>query len=107
MFPEPRITDAKVFMSQTPIDPVNATFEYAIACASASSRPPSAAYMAGPKTSISTVYSAPADNPILPPQVLASIYHGMGINLDTTMMPGPGERPIRLVEAEPIRQLFS
>jgi len=44
--------------------------------------------------------------PIEPPQVLASIYHGMGINLDTTMMPGPGGRPIRLVEAEPIRQLF-
>jgi hypothetical protein len=51
--------------------------------------------------------TAPADNPILPPQILASIYHGMGINLDTTMMPGPGERPIRLVEAEPIRQLFA
>ncbi|MSQ93851.1 MAG: DUF1501 domain-containing protein [Gemmataceae bacterium] len=50
--------------------------------------------------------SRPHDNPIEPPQVLASIYHGMGINLDTTTMPGPGERPIRLVEAEPIRQLF-
>ena len=34
------------------------------------------------------------------------IYHGMGINLDTTMMPGPGDRPVRLVEAEPIPQLF-
>jgi hypothetical protein len=51
--------------------------------------------------------SRPHDYPVEPPQVLASIYHGMGINLDTTMMPGPGERPIRLVEAEPIRQLFS
>ena len=51
--------------------------------------------------------SRPADNPIEPPQVVASIYHGMGINLDTTTMPGPGERPIRLVEAEPIRQLFA
>jgi hypothetical protein len=51
--------------------------------------------------------SRPHDNPIEPPQVLASIYHGMGINLDTTMMPGPGERPVRLVEAEPIRQLFA
>jgi uncharacterized protein (DUF1501 family) len=50
--------------------------------------------------------SRPQDYPVEPPQVLASIYHGMGINLDTTMMPGPGERPIRLVEAEPIRQLF-
>jgi hypothetical protein len=51
--------------------------------------------------------SRPIDSPVEPPQVLASIYHGMGINLDTTMMPGPGDRPIRLVEAEPIRQLFS
>jgi uncharacterized protein (DUF1501 family) len=51
--------------------------------------------------------SRPHDNPIEPPQVLASIYHGMGINLDTTTMPGPGERPVRLVEAEPIRQLFA
>src|SRR5207237_3681187 len=50
--------------------------------------------------------SRPSDNPIEPPQILASIYHGMGINLDTTMMPGPGGRPIRLIEAEPIRQLF-
>ncbi len=53
------------------------------------------------------ISSAPHDFPVLPPQILASIYHGMGINLDTTMMPGPGGRPIRLVEAEPIRQLFA
>jgi hypothetical protein len=51
--------------------------------------------------------SRPHDFPIEPPQVLASIYHGMGIDLDSTMMPGPGERPVRLIEAEPIRQLFS
>jgi hypothetical protein len=51
--------------------------------------------------------SRPVDTPIEPPQILASIYHGMGINLDTTMMPGPGSRPVRLIEAEPIRQLFS
>ena len=49
----------------------------------------------------------PNDFPVEPPQILASIYHAMGINLDTTMMPGPGDRPVRLVEAEPIRQLFS
>jgi hypothetical protein len=49
----------------------------------------------------------PSDTPVEPPQLLASIYQGMGINLDSTMMPGPGGRPIRLVEAEPIRQLFS
>jgi hypothetical protein len=50
--------------------------------------------------------SRPSDYPVEPPQVLASIYRGMGINLDTTMMPGPGERPVRLVEAEPIPMLF-
>jgi hypothetical protein len=49
----------------------------------------------------------PKDFPVEPPQVLASIYHAMGINLDTTMMPGPGERPVRMVEAEAIRQLFA
>jgi hypothetical protein len=48
----------------------------------------------------------PQNNPIEPPQVLASIYHSMGIDLETTMMPGPGSRPVRLVEAEPIDQLF-
>ncbi|MDA1015328.1 MAG: DUF1501 domain-containing protein [Planctomycetota bacterium] len=50
--------------------------------------------------------AAPHDNPILPPQVLASIYHAMGIDLETTMMPGPGSRPIRFIDAEPIRELF-
>lgn len=48
----------------------------------------------------------PADYPVEPPQMIASIYHGMGINLDTTTMPGPGERPVRLVDAEPIPMLF-
>jgi hypothetical protein len=50
--------------------------------------------------------SRPNDSPVEPPEVIATIFKGMGIDLDTTMMPGPGERPIRLVEAEPIRQLF-
>jgi hypothetical protein len=49
----------------------------------------------------------PIDMPIEATRVLASIYHGMGINLDTTMMPGPSGRPIRLTDAEPIRQLFA
>jgi hypothetical protein len=30
----------------------------------------------------------------------------MGIDLEATMMPGPGSRPIRLIEAEPIAELF-
>ena len=50
--------------------------------------------------------AAPHDRPILPPQILASIYTAMGIDLETTMMPGPGSRPIRFVEAEPIHELF-
>ena len=51
--------------------------------------------------------SRPVDSPIEPRQIIASIFHAMGINLDTTMMPGPGDRPVRLVEAEPIKQLFA
>jgi hypothetical protein len=51
--------------------------------------------------------SRPHNNPIEPPQILASIYHAMGIDLETTMLPGPGSRPIRLVDAEPIEQLFA
>lgn len=50
--------------------------------------------------------AAPHDYPIEPPQVIASLYHAMGIDLDSTMMPGPGERPIRLIEAKPIPELF-
>jgi hypothetical protein len=51
--------------------------------------------------------SRPIDTPIEPPQIIASIYQGMGINLDTALMPGPGDRPVRMVEAEPIRRLFA
>jgi uncharacterized protein (DUF1501 family) len=50
--------------------------------------------------------AVPHDYPINPPRVLASIYRGMGIDLDTVMMPGPGGRPIRLIDAEPIPELF-
>ena len=51
--------------------------------------------------------AAPHDRPVTPPQVVASIYQAMGIDLETTMLPGPGGRPIRFIEAEPIRELFS
>ena len=50
--------------------------------------------------------AAPHDYPIKPPQVIATIYAGMGIDLETTMMPGPGGRPIRFVEAQPIPELI-
>ncbi|GIT28916.1 MAG: hypothetical protein Ct9H300mP1_09620 [Planctomycetaceae bacterium] len=32
--------------------------------------------------------------------------HAMGIDLETTMMPGPGSRPFRFIEADPIKELF-
>lgn len=51
--------------------------------------------------------AAPHDRPVQPSQVVASIYQAMGIDLETTMLPGPGGRPIRFIEAEPIRELFS
>jgi hypothetical protein len=38
--------------------------------------------------------------------VLATIYKGMGVDLDQILMPGPGSRPVRLIEAEPIPELF-
>ncbi|MGH7170023.1 MAG: DUF1501 domain-containing protein [Gemmataceae bacterium] len=50
--------------------------------------------------------AAPHEYPIKPPQVIATIYAGMGIDLETTMMPGPGGRPIRLIEAQPIPELI-
>jgi uncharacterized protein (DUF1501 family) len=50
--------------------------------------------------------AAPHDYPVQPPQVIATIYAGMGIDLETTMMPGPGGRPIRLIEAQPIPELI-
>jgi len=51
--------------------------------------------------------AAPHDRPVTPPQMLASLYTAMGIDLETTMMPGPGNRPVRFIEAEPIRELFA
>jgi len=50
--------------------------------------------------------AAPHEFPVQPPQIVASIYRAMGIDLEATMMPGPGSRPVRFVEAEPIEQLF-
>ncbi|HWE01012.1 MAG TPA: DUF1501 domain-containing protein [Tepidisphaeraceae bacterium] len=50
--------------------------------------------------------AAPHDYPIEPPRIVASIYKAMGIDLETTMMAGPGNRPIRLIDAEPIPELF-
>ena len=47
----------------------------------------------------------PKDRPITPPEVAASIYQGLGIDLDSRL-PGPDNRPMTLIEAEPIEGLF-
>jgi uncharacterized protein (DUF1501 family) len=51
--------------------------------------------------------AAPHDRPVEPPQVIASVYQAMGIDLESTMLPGPGGRPVRLIDAEPIHELFA
>jgi hypothetical protein len=38
-------------------------------------------------------------------EVAASVYQGLGIDLDSRL-PGPDNRPLALVEAEPIEGLF-
>ena len=48
----------------------------------------------------------PKDRPITPAEVAASIYHGLGVELKTRL-PGPEGRLMPLVEAGPIRELFS
>jgi hypothetical protein len=47
----------------------------------------------------------PKDRPVAPAEVAASIYKGLGIDLNTRL-PGPDSRPLSLVEAEPINELF-
>ena len=51
--------------------------------------------------------AAPADRPVTLPDLLATIYHSLGIDARTHVMTSDG-RSIRLVEdGEPIRELFS
>jgi uncharacterized protein (DUF1501 family) len=52
--------------------------------------------------------AAPKDRPTSPAEVAATIYHGLGINLELEL-PGAQGRPIPLVDrgVEPIRELFA
>lgn len=52
--------------------------------------------------------AVPADQPVGPAEVVASIYHSLGFDLETEL-PGPGGRPFPLVNygAKPIKGLFS
>ena len=53
-----------------------------------------------------TGYS-PRDRPVTPAEIAATVYHGLGIKLETEL-PGPQGRPIRLADhgVEPIAELF-
>jgi hypothetical protein len=52
--------------------------------------------------------AAPKTRPVSPAEVAATIYHGLGIPLDTEL-PGASGRPIRLVDhgVEPVHELFT
>jgi uncharacterized protein (DUF1501 family) len=47
----------------------------------------------------------PQDRPVTPAEVAASVYRALGIDL-ATQLPGPDGRPLPLVEADPIAELF-
>src|SRR5262249_13753622 len=48
---------------------------------------------------------APADRPVTPMEIAATVYHSLGVDLETKL-PGPDGRLIPLVEAAPIEELF-
>ena len=52
--------------------------------------------------------SEPTDRPVSPEEILATIYHALGISLHTDL-PGPGARPVPIVEigVEPVQELFA
>jgi len=51
---------------------------------------------------------APKSRPTTPGEIAATVYHSLGINLETEL-PGPQGRPIRVVDhgVEPVMELFS
>jgi uncharacterized protein (DUF1501 family) len=50
--------------------------------------------------------SAPKDRPVTPAEVAASVYRALGID-PNTVLPGPDHRPVPLLEAPPIGELFN
>ena len=50
---------------------------------------------------------APKERPVSTAEIAATVYHGLGISLDTEL-PGPQGRPLRVVDhgIEPIMELF-
>lgn len=48
----------------------------------------------------------PRDRPVGPAEIAASVYKGLGFDINTTRIPGPDNRPLPLSEADPIEELF-
>jgi len=49
----------------------------------------------------------PVDRPVNPAQLIATVYHSLGVNLETEL-PSPGSRPVPVVDfgTEPVLELF-
>lgn len=49
----------------------------------------------------------PVDRPVTPAQLIATVYHSLGVNLET-VLPSPGSRPVPVVDfgTEPVLELF-
>jgi uncharacterized protein (DUF1501 family) len=47
----------------------------------------------------------PKDRPVDPAEIAATVYKGLGIDLNTRL-PGPDGRPLPLIESEPVDELF-
>ncbi len=48
----------------------------------------------------------PRDRPVTPAEIAASVYHALGIDLNTRLV-GPENKPSPLVEAAAVMELFS
>ena len=51
------------------------------------------------------IASEPKDRPVTPAELVATIYHALGISPRTTI-PGPDGTPVRVVDAAPVTELF-
>jgi hypothetical protein len=47
----------------------------------------------------------PRDRPVSPSEIAATVYRGLGIDLNARL-PGPENRPLPIIEAEPVEELF-
>jgi uncharacterized protein (DUF1501 family) len=52
------------------------------------------------------IAAEPKDRPVTPAEIAATVYRGLGIDPAATRLPGPDGRPLPLVEAQPVEELF-